>query len=76
MCGRYVLKRPPPWDDEDFHQYWGWLKNERERYNIAPAQGNPEYYVPIIRHTRDNRPELAHVQWWLLPIDPTGTFGS
>ena len=68
MCGRYVLKRPPPpISEEEFHRYWEWLKDERERYNIAPSQGNPEFYVPIIRNTRENEPELAHVQWWLLP---------
>ena len=68
MCGRYVLKRPPPpISEEEFHQYWEWLKDERERYNIASSQGNPEFYVPIIRNTRENKPELAHVQWWLLP---------
>lgn len=65
MCGRYVLAPSPLMDDDP--PYWGWLRNLPPRYNIAPQQGEPASYVPIVRHTRDNVPELAMVQWWLLP---------
>jgi len=37
------------------------------RYNVAPGQGNSKQYIPVIRHDEHGRPELARLQWWLLP---------
>lgn len=67
MCGRYVLATSPLMDDDPWPPYSAWLRDLPPRYNIAPQQGEPANYVPIVRHTRDNVPELAVVQWWLLP---------
>ncbi len=67
MCGRYVLATSPSMDDDQWPPYWEWLRELPPRYNIAPQQGEPANYVPIVRYTRDNVPELATVQWWLLP---------
>jgi hypothetical protein len=35
---RYVLKRPTPWDDDDFHQYWDCLQ-------CAPSDGGKNTFV-------------------------------
>jgi putative SOS response-associated peptidase YedK len=67
MCGRYVLAPSALIDDAESPSYWEWLRALPPRYNIAPQQGEPTGYVPIVRHTRDNVPELAMMQWWLLP---------
>ena len=37
------------------------------RYNVTPQQGNPHAYVRVIYHSADSAPELATMQWWLLP---------
>ena len=37
------------------------------RYKIAPQQGNPKNFIPIVRAGAEGTPELAVVQWWLPP---------
>jgi len=44
-----------------------YLKQVAPRYNIAPQQGNPKNFVPIVRRGEGGGIELALVQWWLLP---------
>lgn len=38
------------------------------RFNVAPQQGNPQNYVPVIRADADGTLELTDMQWWLLPF--------
>lgn len=38
------------------------------KYNVAPQQGNPANYVPVVRQTQDGGYELLRMQWWLLPF--------
>jgi putative SOS response-associated peptidase YedK len=56
--------------EAEIERYWhigSCNSNPSRRYNVSPSQGNPSLYVPVIRSGRDSRPELAMVQWWLLP---------
>ena len=39
-----------------------------EKYNVAPQQGNPNNFVPVVRQTDDGGFELVRMQWWLLPF--------
>ena len=69
MCGRYVS---PDQAAIERHYHLGRGENNpypafAARYNITPQQGNPQAYVPVIRHRADGAPELAMMQWWLLP---------
>ena len=72
MCGRYVTP-----GEADIERYWhigrhNWrspFANVRQtRYNVAPQQGNPRSYVPVIRANEDGTLELTDMQWWLLPF--------
>ena len=38
------------------------------RYNVAPQQGKPENYIPVVRQAADGTLELSRLQWWLLPF--------
>lgn len=66
MCGRYVSP-----SEADIEREWHIGRDNNNpfpaRYNVTPQQGNPENYVPVIRNGEDGRPELVHMQWWLLP---------
>lgn len=79
MCGRYALHGPKSRSPDDkkaladddralilefFRKY---LATVAPRYNIAPQQGNPKNFVPIIRRKADGELEVALAQWWLLP---------
>ncbi len=69
MCGRYVT---PNQAAIERHYHLGRGQNNpyppfAERYNVTPQQGNPAAYVPVIRHGADGQPQLATMQWWLLP---------
>jgi putative SOS response-associated peptidase YedK len=66
MCGRYVS---PNQAAIERHWHLGRDKSNpfAERYNVAPQQGNPAFHVPVIRNDREGTPELAMMQWWLLP---------
>src|SRR5512147_2810517 len=79
MCGRYALYGPKSRSlqlkkdvtareraliQKFIDEY---LKQAAPRYNIAPQQGNPKNYVPIVRRGAGGELELAVVQWWLLP---------
>jgi putative SOS response-associated peptidase YedK len=71
MCGRYVTP-----DEREIEAFWhigrhNWRspfeRVRRARYNVAPQQGNPQNYVPVIRADADGTLELCDMQWWLLP---------
>jgi len=72
MCGRYVAP-----DEADIENFWhigrsNWrspFENVRHaRFNVAPQQGNPRNYIPVIRADADGTLELTDMQWWLLPF--------
>ena len=79
MCGRYALYGPKSRSADDKREISatdraivqklldGLLETYTPRYNIAPQQGNPKNFVPIVRKNRAGGLELAMVQWWLLP---------
>lgn len=66
MCGRYVSP-----DQAAIERQWQLGRGESNpfgaRYNVAPQQGNPRNYIPVIRMGEDGAPELVRLQWWLLP---------
>ena len=66
MCGRIYLP-----SEAEIERYWHIGRDSSNpfpaRYNVSPAQGNPRLYVPVIRSGEDSKPELAMLQWWLLP---------
>lgn len=66
MCGRYSLHTNP----EVIALYFklGLIPEIKPRYNIAPQQGNPRSYVPVIRFNKEGEPEVVMMQWWLLPF--------
>lgn len=72
MCGRYVTP-----GEADIERHWhigrhNWRSPfatvRQMRYNVAPRQGNPQDYVPVIRVAADKTLELTDMQWWLLPF--------
>src|SRR5450631_123336 len=73
MCGRFVTK-----DQAAMERAWHIGRSntpnplaglyERPRFNIAPQQGNPSRYVPVVRANKDGQPEGVRLQWWLLPF--------
>jgi len=79
MCGRYALYGPKSRSRDEQREVSatdralvrklvdGLLETFTPRYNIAPQQGNPTNYVPIVRKDGRGELELAMVQWWLLP---------
>ena len=72
MCGRFVTP-----DEREIEDFWhigrkNW-KNpfagiKQARFNVAPQQGNPENYIPVIRADTEGTLELTDMQWWLLPF--------
>jgi putative SOS response-associated peptidase YedK len=72
MCGRFVTP-----DEREIEDFWhigrkNW-KNpfaglRETRFNVAPQQGNPQNYIPVIRADADGTLELTDMQWWLLPF--------
>jgi putative SOS response-associated peptidase YedK len=66
ICGRYVSP-----EEAFIERVWHLGRHNSNpfprRYNVAPQQGNPEYFVPAIRLDGDGRSELVRLQWWLLP---------
>ena len=79
MCGRYALYGPKSRSLQVKEEVAAreraliqkfideYLARVAPRYNIAPQQGNPKNYVPIVRRSESGDLELAVVQWWLLP---------
>ena len=70
MCGRYVTP-----DQAAAERAWhlGRQRNPLAQifsplYNVAPQQGNPERYFPVIRNREDGTAEAVKLQWWLLPF--------
>ncbi|HUK05436.1 MAG TPA: hypothetical protein VLV90_10195, partial [Burkholderiales bacterium] len=76
MCGRYALfgpksrslqlKKDVTARERALIQKFidEYLKRVAPSYNIAPQQGNPKNYVPIVRRGEGGELELALVQWW------------
>jgi len=70
MCGRYVTP-----DQAAAERAWHLGRQNSNplakvfspRYNVAPQQGNPDRYVPVIRNGEDGASEAVKMQWWLLP---------
>jgi len=79
MCGRYALYGPKSLSSSEKHAINErerslvqrfldrYLDNIAPRYNIAPQQGNPANYVPVLRAGAGGQPEIVPMQWWLLP---------
>ncbi len=72
MCGRYVTPAEYEMEYEFFigrkaPNRW-WTETFERRYNVAPQQGNPKNFVPVIREDDDGELELVWLQWWLLPF--------
>jgi putative SOS response-associated peptidase YedK len=79
MCGRYALYGPKSVSraekdalaDGEHRLIQRFIDRYLEgfppRYNIAPQQGNPANYVPVLRMGADGQPEIVPMQWWLLP---------
>jgi putative SOS response-associated peptidase YedK len=67
MCGRIYTP-----SQAEIERFWhlgpGNSNPFARRYNVAPSQGNPKLYVPVIRSGEDEKPELTQLQWWLLPF--------
>ena len=68
MCGRFVTP-----EEAAIERFWhiGRHNNPNplaRRYNVAPQQGNPANFIPVIRQDEDGVLELAALQWWLLPF--------
>ena len=70
MCGRYVSP-----DQAAIEREWHVGRHNQPalsepfaaRYNVAPQQGNPANFVPVVRQADDGALELVRLQWWLLP---------
>jgi len=67
MCGRYVSP-----EQAAIERLWhiGRHSNPNPfaaRYNVAPQQGNPANYIPVLRKDDAGELELVRLQWWLLP---------
>jgi len=70
MCGRFVSP-----SERAIEAYWQigranmppLFEQSRDRHNVAPQQGNPDNYIPIVRQNDAGELEVARVQWWLLP---------
>lgn len=71
MCGRFVTP-----DEREIEDFWhigrkNWKSPfagvHEARFNVAPQQGNPRNYIPVIRADADGTLELSDMQWWLLP---------
>ena len=80
MCGRYVSP-----DQVAIESIWHVGRQNQPslaeglvppapfpaRYNVAPQQGNPANYIPVVRAASMGEPterELVRLQWWLLPF--------
>lgn len=72
MCGRFVTP-----DEAEIERFWHigrhtWRSPfesvRHARFNVAPQQGNPRNFVPIIRTAEDGTLEVTDMQWWLLPF--------
>ncbi len=71
MCGRYVSP-----DQAAIERHWHIGRHSQPnlsepfvaRRNVAPQQGNPNCYVPVVRRAEGGKPELVRLRWWLLPF--------
>src|ERR1035438_8017171 len=71
MCGRYVSP-----EQAAIERQWHIGRHNQPklsepfaaRYNVAPQQGNPANYIPVVRQAEDGVLELVRLQWWLLPF--------
>ena len=70
MCGRYVSP-----EQAAIERQWHIGRRQQPalaqpfaaRYNVAPQQGNPANFIPVVRAAEDGALELVRLQWWLLP---------
>jgi putative SOS response-associated peptidase YedK len=71
MCGRYVSP-----EQAAIERQWHIGRHSQPtlsepfaaRYNVAPQQGNPANYIPVVRQADNGELELVRLQWWLLPF--------
>ena len=72
MCGRFVSP-----SEVEIEAFWhigrrNWRSPfeavRHTRFNVAPQQGNPGNYIPVLRADADGVIELTDMQWWLLPF--------
>lgn len=67
MCGRIYTP-----DSAAIERAWKVGRGNNDpfpaKYNVAPQQGNPNNYIPVVRQTEDAGFELLRMQWWLLPF--------
>lgn len=71
MCGRYVSP-----EQAAIERQWHigrqnqppLLEPFSAKYNVAPQQGNPANYIPVLRRADAGELELVRLQWWLLPF--------
>ena len=70
MCGRYVSPEQAAIERQwhiGRHNQPNLSQAFAARYNVAPQQGNPSNYIPVVRQAEDGDLELVRLQWWLLP---------
>ena len=71
MCGRYVSP-----EQAAIERQWHIGRQNQPtlsepfatRYNVAPQQGNPANFIPVVRQAEGGELELTRLQWWLLPF--------
>lgn len=71
MCGRYVSPEQAAIERQwhiGRHNQPKLSESFAARYNVAPQQGNPANYVPVVRQSEGGELELVRLQWWLLPF--------
>ena len=71
MCGRYVSPEQGAIERQwhiGRHNQPNLSEPFETRFNVAPQQGNPTNYIPVVRQADDGELELVRLQWWLLPF--------
>src|SRR5476651_25404 len=71
MCGRYVAP-----EQAAIERQWHIGRRNQPslsepfaaRYNVAPQQGNPANFIPVLSQADNGELELSRLQWWLLPF--------
>ncbi|MBE0623493.1 MAG: SOS response-associated peptidase [Burkholderiales bacterium] len=71
MCGRYVSPEQAAIERQwhiGRHNQPNLSEPFAARYNVAPQQGNPKNFIPVVRQSDSDELELVQLQWWLLPF--------
>ena len=71
MCGRYVSPEQAAIERQwhiGRHNQPPLFEPFAARYNVAPQQGNPANYIPVVRRAEHGELEVVRLQWWLLPF--------